>query len=107
NCIDTSTPPRKEHLMTDDERLARNMAKLDAQRAIRERAIAAVQSQRDTAAGRRDEYGNPPTKKRPAKKKVRRAVATNTARDPRDNRLAQEAAVRRARIVELYQEGKE
>lgn len=52
--------------MTDDERLARNMAKLDAQRAIREREAAAIKSQRDTAAGKRDEYGNPPTRKRPA-----------------------------------------
>lgn len=93
--------------MTDDERLARNMAKLDAQRAIRERAIAAVQSQRDTAAGKRDEYGNPPTRKRPAKKKVRRAVTTRAVRDPQANYLAQEAAERRAQIVTLYAQGKE
>lgn len=61
--------------MTDDERLARNLAKLDAQRAIRDRSRAAIMSQRDVAAGKRDEYGNPPTKKRPAKKRPTRKAA--------------------------------
>lgn len=82
--------------MTDDERLARNMAKLDAQRAIREREAAAIKSQRDTAAGKRDEYGNPPVRKRPAKRrKGQRPVESHA-----------ETLERRARIVALYEQGR-
>lgn len=92
--------------MTDDERLARNMAKLDAQRAIRDRAIAAAKSQRETAAGKRDEYGNPPTRKRPARNRPTRQGSQRPSRaatEPTPYAIAVQK--RRARVVALYLSG--
>lgn len=85
--------------MTPDERRDAHMAKAERMRGIRERELAAFESQVLVKAGKRDEYGQP------VRKKSRPREVKTKPKKPRPPSERADVAARRAEVKRLHGEG--